>query len=87
MLTDEQGAGVKITSSNPFEFSALPFTCHEMENARHLYELPRAYATVLRLLQYQTGVGGDNSWGAWAHDEYVLKSGGKKEFEITVKMI
>lgn len=87
MLTDEQGAGVKITSSNPFEFSALPFTCHEMENARHFYELPRAYATVLRLLQYQTGVGGDNSWGAWTHDEYVLKSGGKKEFEITVKMI
>lgn len=85
-VTDENGIGVKISSNQPFEFSALPYTCHEMENARHLYELPRPYATVLRLLQYQTGVGGDNSWGAWAHEDYILKSGGRKEFNITVKI-
>ena len=85
-LTDKDGVGVKITSDHPFEFSVLPYTCHEMEQSRHLYELPRPYATVLRLLQYQTGVGGDNSWGAWAHDDYVLKSGGKKVFKIKVEI-
>lgn len=87
VLKDAQGTGIKITSSTPFEFSALPYTCHELEHARHWYELPRPYATVLRIMQYQTGVGGDNSWGAWAHDSYILKADGEKEFEIVVKII
>ena len=86
-VTDEHGMGVRIRSDCPFEFSALPYTCHELENARHFYELPRVYATVLRLNQYQTGIGGDNSWGAWAHDEYILKAQGRKEFSLTIELL
>ena len=86
-VTDAAGTGVKISSIEPFEFSALPYTCHELESARHLYELPRPYATVLRLNRYQTGVGGDNSWGAWAHEPYILKAEGTKEFCITIQLI
>ncbi len=52
------------------EISALPFTAAELENASHIWELPGAYKTVIRLLKCQMGVGGDNSWGAWPHAEY-----------------
>ena len=49
-------------------FSALPYTPHELENARHLYELPRDdNKTVVRCALFQRGVGGDNSWGAKPH--------------------
>ena len=44
-------------------FSALPYTPHELENARHLYELPRDdNKTIVRCAAFQRGVGGDNSW-------------------------
>lgn len=50
-------------------FSALPYTPHELENARHLYELPRdGNKTVVRCAAFQRGVGGDNSWGAKPHE-------------------
>ena len=42
-------------------FSALPYTPHKLENARHLYELPRDdNKTVVRCALFQRGVGGDN---------------------------
>lgn len=87
MLTDKDGIGIKAAGENLFEFSVLPYTCHELEAARHLYELPRPYATVLRLNQYQTGVGGDNSWGARTHDAYVLKAEGRKEFKLQIQLV
>ena len=86
-VRNDQGTGLRIESPTPFEFSALPYTCHELEEARHHFELPRPYATVLRLLEAQTGVGGDNSWGAWAHEQYVLDSSKDREFHFTVRSI
>jgi len=49
-------------------FSALPYTPHELENARHPFEL----YTVVRVAQKQMGLAGDDSWGARTHDEYLL---------------
>ena len=50
-------------------FSALPYTPHELENARHLYELHRDdNKTAVRGAACQRGVGGDNSWGAKPHE-------------------
>lgn len=83
-LTDSKGRGVRIESDIPFEFSALPYTCHELEQARHLYELPLPYASVLRLNACQTGVGGDNSWGAWAHEPYIVHAEGEKYFRFCI---
>ena len=56
-------------AGNSMTFSALPYTPHELENARHLYELPRDdNKTVVRCAAFQRGVGGDNSWGAKPHE-------------------
>ncbi|GAA0083656.1 hypothetical protein GNF79_16465 [Clostridium perfringens] len=54
--------------------SVLPYTPHELENAYHAYELPPIYHTVLKISLKQSGVGGDDSWGAEVHDEYKLKA-------------
>lgn len=40
------------------EFSALPYTPHEVENAMHPYELPEVHYTVVRVSKQQMGVGG-----------------------------
>lgn len=81
-ITNNHGIGIRIEADRPFEFSALPYTCHELEQARHIYELPRPYATVLRLNAVQTGVGGDNSWGAWAHKDYIVRGDEEKTFRF-----
>jgi beta-galactosidase len=80
-ITDEKGVGIRISGEIPFEFSVLPFTCHELEEARHLYELPRPYASVLRINSRQRGIGGDNSWGAEVHEPYRIYP--EKELEFT----
>ena len=86
-LCDAAGYGVQIESETPFEFSALPYTCHELENARHHYELPSPYATVLRINQRQMGVGGDNSWGARTHSDYLVSGEDKRRFCFTVRLV
>lgn len=86
-ITDAEGTGICAESDIPFEFSVLPYTCHEMESARHLYELPRPYATVIRLLEAQTGVGGDNSWGAWAHAPFVLQGSADRTFQMRIRIL
>lgn len=86
-LTDADGTGIRVEGDVPFEFSALPYTCHELEAARHWYELPRPYATVLRLNQCQTGVGGDNSWGAWAHEEYIVRPENTGKFRLKIRLM
>lgn len=84
-ITDERGLGIHISSDKVFEFSTLPYTCHELEEARHLYELPRPYATVLRLHAQQKGIGGDNSWGAEVHEPYRIYAEDELVFSFAVK--
>ena len=57
------------------EFSALPWTPFEVENATHPTELPPIQHTVLRPALMRRGVGGDDSWGAETHPEYRLPRG------------
>ena len=78
-VTDQRGRGM-LFEGDSMEFSALPYTSHELENAAHGYELPQIHYTVVRAALGQMGVGGDNSWGARTHEEYLLKVDGRKEF-------
>ena len=50
--------GIGFASGSGMTFSALPYTPHELENARHLYELPRDdNKTVVRCAAFQRGRG------------------------------
>lgn len=89
-VTDRRGRGMlfEMTSEHgPMMFSALPYTPHEMENAMHHYELPPVHYTVVRAAMSQMGVGGDDSWGAYTHPEYLLNTEGKRKFSFTFKGI
>ncbi|MCI8559895.1 MAG: DUF4981 domain-containing protein [Dorea sp.] len=82
-ITDKKGRGMRFAMSSengPMNFSALPYTPHEIENAAHPFELPRAHYTVVRVAKGQMGIGGDDSWGACTHPEYLLDVDKKMEF-------
>ncbi|MCH5254735.1 MAG: DUF4981 domain-containing protein [Lachnospiraceae bacterium] len=85
-VTDKKGRGLLFTGDN-MNFSALPYTPHEMENARHPYELPPVHYTVIRVAMQQMGVGGDDSWGAQVHPEYLIDVSRKLEFTFTFRGI
>ena len=70
-VTDNTGKGMMFCGDS-LSFSALPYTPHEMEHAMHPYELPQVHYTVVRVAKQQMGVGGDDSWGARTHAEYLL---------------
>ena len=87
-VTDRKGRGMLFEmdeNNGPMMFSALPYTPHEMENAMHPYELPEVYYTVVRVAKDQMGIGGDDSWGARTHEEYLLKTDKKMEFSFVFK--
>ena len=87
-VTNRKGRGMLFEmdeNNGPMMFSALPYTPHEMENAMHPYELPEVHYTVVRVAKDQMGVGGDDSWGARTHEEYLLKTDKKMEFSFVFK--
>ena len=85
-VTDKSGHGLKLTL-NGGEFSALPCTPHELENAAHGFELPPMNYTVLKMSARQMGVGGDDSWGARTHEEYLLDADKPLVFRFSLEGI
>ena len=60
---------------DPFNFSALPWTPFQIEEALHPFELPDVNRTVLKINSAMMGVGGDDSWGAPVLEQYRLPNG------------
>ena len=85
-ITRANGQGLKLWL-NGGEFSALPWTPHEIENAAHGYELPPVSYTVLKMSARQMGIGGDDSWGARTHPEYLLDVTKPLRFEFSFRFI
>lgn len=81
-VTDKKGRGI-LFIGDKMNFSALPYTPHEIENAKHAYELPEVHYTVVRVSKQQMGIGGDDSWGAPVHPEYLLPTDRRMEFSFT----
>ncbi|MGN1166907.1 MAG: glycoside hydrolase family 2 TIM barrel-domain containing protein [Lachnospiraceae bacterium] len=85
-VTDRRGRGL-LFEGDSISFSALPWTPHEIENARHPYELPQIHYTVIRAAMQQMGVAGDDSWGARTHPEYLLDVSKKMSFTFRFRGI
>ena len=85
-VTDFRGRGLRFRGEN-MEFNALPWTAHEIENAMHGNELPNRLYTVIRAAKMQMGVGGDNSWGARTHDEYLIDIREKMSFSFSFEPV
>ena len=79
-LTDRRGRGVTFFGED-LSINVLPWTPHEIENAAHAYELPQVHYTVVRVALGQMGIGGDDTWGARTHPEYLLPA--EKDLSLT----
>ena len=59
--------GMPLLSAN-----ALHYGTEDLNAAKHAFQLPRRDYITLNLDWKQQGVGGDNSWGAWPHESFLI---------------
>ena len=78
-VTDAFGAGM-LFKAQGLGVCVLPWTPQELDQARHPNELADPLYTYVRV-GVQMGVGGDDTWGALVHPEYLLDN--SREMEIT----
>jgi beta-galactosidase len=71
-VADAAGAGLRVTADQPFSCNVTAFAKAEIEKKAYSWQLPAPGDTFLNIDMAQLGVGGDNSWGAICHPEYVL---------------
>jgi beta-galactosidase len=75
-LRDSSGAGLLFAGDPVFSFSALRYSMETLERKyrgeKHLNQIRKSDFIEVMIDYGQTGVGGDNSWGAQAHAQYVL---------------
>ncbi len=85
-VTDDNGFGLRFEAEEaPFESSVLPYSCYELEPAMHIYELPKAHYTWVRIMGCQMGIGGDDSWGAPVQRRYWLESNVDRKLVFTIR--
>lgn len=85
-IKDKNGFGIEFLSEdNPFELGVSPYTAFELQNALHHHELPPINYTIVTIAARQMGVGGDDSWGAPVHEEYLIDSSKDINFEFTIR--
>lgn len=68
----------------PFNFSCLPYTAEELENATHIEELPLSRRTVLVIAGAVRGVGGIDSWGSDVEEQYHINPEKDHEFSFII---
>jgi beta-galactosidase len=71
-LTNRDGVGLLVVGAPLLGFSAHHYTTDDLEAAKHSYQMTRRDDITLSIDLEQTGVGGDDSWGARPHSQYTL---------------
>lgn len=86
-VADRRGRGLefRVPQGQTMNFSALPWTPDEIENAAHHTELPPVHHTIVRCSLMQMGVAGDDSWGARTREEFLLNPSSHLHFEVTMR--
>ena len=84
-LSNDKGQTMNITANRPFECSVLPYSSHELEHATYVEDLPTTEHLHVRILEGQSGIGGDDSWGAPIHEKYHYK-GPTEKWIVEIEM-
>lgn len=71
-FSTRRGDRIKITGLQPLCFRAWPYHEKDIEQTRHDYELPRRDFINLNIDLTINGVGGNDSWGATALQQYLI---------------
>ncbi|MDK2884318.1 glycoside hydrolase family 2 TIM barrel-domain containing protein [Pseudothermotoga sp.] len=85
-ISDDYGITVLVEGHPVIEFSVWPFELEDLEKANHVNELTYKNLVVVNIDHKQMGLGGDNSWGALPHPEYILFPGEYK-YSFTIKVL
>jgi len=87
-LYNSKGSGLMVTGAPLFSFSALPYSIEALDYStsqiKHTTGLSPSGFTELYIDYGQTGLGGDDSWGARPYDQYTLKYG-EYQYNFTLK--
>jgi beta-galactosidase len=72
-LTNANGIGLLAAPLEGFlSVNALHYGMADLNAGKHPFQLPHRDHITLNLDLKQQGVGGDDSWGAWPHDEFLI---------------
>ncbi|MFD1257830.1 glycoside hydrolase family 2 TIM barrel-domain containing protein [Mucilaginibacter terrae] len=83
-FTNKHGIGMMVKGDSLINVSAHHYQQEDLEKASHTNEVPVKNLVELHVDLQQMGVGGDTSWGAYAHDQYrLLQSAYNYGFKIT----
>ncbi len=83
-FTDAKGNGIRATGEPQIYFSAWPYKMEELERVPHPYEMLLSNDITVNLDYLQMGVGGDDSWGAPPHNEFLILP--DKEYSYSFKI-
>jgi beta-galactosidase len=73
-LINNNGVGMKVSAQTDLlSVNAQNYRQADLEGKRHPYEVPLSNLVELHIDFKQMGLGGDNSWGRFPHDQYLLK--------------
>jgi len=82
-------SGFRIDCASSFNFSVQEHTTEDLDQAKHstsLEAFPRPFLS-LNLDPFLMGVGGDDSWTACVHGEYMLPPDEPYEFELSFSFL
>jgi beta-galactosidase len=71
-IRNRNGIGLLAVGMPLLSANASHYTAEDLSVAKHPFELPHRDFISLNLDLKQQGVGGDNSWGAWPHNEFLI---------------
>jgi beta-galactosidase len=72
VLVNGKGVGLLAVGDPLLSVNALHYGTEDLNAGKHPFELPRRDFVTLNLDLKQQGVGGDDSWGAWPHEEFLI---------------
>ena len=85
-ITDRNGHGIRVTGSDYYHFSALPYSIAQYADADYEEDLGESKGTVLTLDGIHAGLGGDTGWTKNIHPEYRIVPG-RYFYSFSLQMI
>jgi beta-galactosidase len=82
-LHSRNGVGLMAIGMPLLSVNALRFGTEDLNAGKHPHELPIREEVTLNLDLQQQGLGGDNSWGHWPHDHYLIPC---KDYEYSFRL-
>jgi beta-galactosidase len=82
-LQNRDGVGLLVIGQPLLSANALHYTAEDLNSAKHPFELRQESYVCLNLDLVQQGVGGDDSWGAWPHPEFLIPN---KQYEYGFRL-